>query len=370
MSGLHFGSVACRDRRKPMNGLNQPSELPSPGLGQNHCAIRSGSLQQCHRISTGASIIRFKASLFAPSLKESSFDCTHVLQGESGWGGDRRAPTTSQVIAQAANPGDGLPVHAIKAFWHSRTPASRSPQGKTRSQEHGGRKAVMRTLLALLAAPLLGSASEPEYAQVVFENDHVRVVELFAGQGTKVSGLIQNAGVLVSVNKVVLQSHQYGGTPVIEHLGEGQVRWQASRNLRSFRVLAGSAHLFLVEVKSVGKKKPPAFVHVERDHSTVVDPDQHHLILDNDHVRVIDGMGTAGGSSALHSHPPSVLISLKKSRFKVTINGKTRIFDFEPATVRWTNHFEHRWQILSGDARVVMVEIKSAHTDPAFRRRY
>ena len=53
----------------------------------------------------------------------------------------------------------------------------------------------------------------------------------------------------------------------------------------------------------------------------------------------------------------------------MTIADKTRIFDFEPAMVRWTNHFEHTWDIVSGDARVVMIEIKSAHDDPAFRRR-
>jgi len=45
-----------------------------------------------------------------------------------------------------------------------------------------------------------------------------------------------------------------------------------------------------------------------------------------------DGFGDAGASSATHTHPPSVLVSLAKARFRVTINGKTRIFDFEPAS--------------------------------------
>ena len=138
---------------------------------------------------------------------------------------------------------------------------------------------------------------------------------------------------------------------------------------RSWKLLAGDAHVCFVEVKSAASGKSPPPVPMEPTHAGIVEPVQHLLVLDNEHVRVFDGFGDAGASSATHTHPPSVLVSLAKARFRVTINGKTRIFDFEPATVRWTNHFEHTWQSLSGQARVIMVDIKSAHGDPAFRRR-
>jgi hypothetical protein len=147
------------------------------------------------------------------------------------------------------------------------------------------------------------------------------------------------------------------------------VLWIGESAKRRWKLLAGDAHAFFVEVKSAANGSVPAATELDPRHSTIVDPDQHHLTLDNEHVRVIDGMAAAGARSATHTHPPSVLISLAKSRFRVTINGKTRIFDFEPATVRWTNHFEHTWEILTGDVRVIMIEIKSAYSAPEFGRR-
>lgn len=65
-----------------------------------------------------------------------------------------------------------------------------------------------------------------------------------------------------------------------------------------------------------------------------------------------------------------MLVSLSRARFRVTIAGHTRIFDFEPGMVRWSNHFTHSWDIVAGEARVIMVEIKSADADPAFQARH
>lgn len=212
-----------------------------------------------------------------------------------------------------------------------------------------------------------GSAAA--HQRVVFENAHVRVQELFASPGARSPMHVQAPGVLVSAAKARFEVTADDGSISTVDYHPGQVAWVETPQARSWKLLAGDAHLFFIEVKSLANAEVPPEAPREPTHSTVVDGEQHHLVLDNTHVRVIDGMADAGASSATHTHPPSVLVSLSKARFRVTIDGKTRIFDFEPGMVRWTNHFEHTWRILSGDARVIMVELKSAHGDPAFTRR-
>lgn len=224
-------------------------------------------------------------------------------------------------------------------------------------------------VLAILCMPQAYAQSSTGHLRPVFENEHVRVQELFASPGATSAMRAQPPGVRVSLGKARFETTSPDGTVSIVDYNPGQVAWVGQTEERSWKLLAGDAHIFFVEVKSAADGRTLAPVPMEPTHAAIVEPEQHLLVLDNEHVRVLDGFGDAGIRSAPHTHPPSVLVSLAKARFRVTINGKTRIFDFEPATVRWTNHFEHTWEALAGQARVIMIDIKSAHDDPAFRRR-
>jgi len=228
---------------------------------------------------------------------------------------------------------------------------------------------VARLALLLLCAFAAHARPTADHLRTVFENEHVRVQELFASPGATSPMQAQAPGVRVSVGKARFETTAPDGSVSLVDYNPGQITWVGEAEERSWKLLAGDAHVFFVEVKSAASGEAPPPVPMEPTHAGIVEPVQHLLVLDNEHVRVFDGFGDAGASSATHTHPPSVLVSLAKARFRVIINGKTRIFDFEPATVRWTNHFEHTWQSLSGQARVIMVDIKSAHGDPAFRRR-
>jgi quercetin dioxygenase-like cupin family protein len=96
--------------------------------------------------------------------------------------------------------------------------------------------------------------------------------------------------------------------------------------------------------------------------SVIVDPDVHKVILENEHVRVLDARVSPGTRSAMHSHPPMVLVSLGGGRFKVTgPDKKTQILDFNPGMVIWRESTEHSWEMLSGQAHVIAVEVKSAN---------
>ena len=95
--------------------------------------------------------------------------------------------------------------------------------------------------------------------------------------------------------------------------------------------------------------------------STVADPDVHHAVLDNEHVRVLHALAPAGTKSPLHSHPPMLLVSLGTARVRfASPDGKKDIVDLKPGTVLWRPSIEHSWELLSGEINVVAVEVKSA----------
>lgn len=96
--------------------------------------------------------------------------------------------------------------------------------------------------------------------------------------------------------------------------------------------------------------------------SVEIHPEVHHVLFDNEHVRVFRAMATAGNTSPMHSHPPFVLISLGEARLQMTSpDGESAIFDLLPGQVMWMEEpIQHSWEMLSGDAHVVAVEVKSA----------
>lgn len=96
--------------------------------------------------------------------------------------------------------------------------------------------------------------------------------------------------------------------------------------------------------------------------AVAIDPDVHHVLLDNEHVRVFEARATQGATSPMHSHPPFVFISLGTARVKLTLpDGKKVIFDTYPGQALWMpDGMQHSWELLSGDLRVIAVEVKSA----------
>ena len=233
------------------------------------------------------------------------------------------------------------------------------------------KRAPRRLLIMLLLFPVAAGTAygQDPHFKAVFENAHARVLELFAVPDGRAVVHVRQPGLVISFSRSRFEVTVDGKAPQIVDYYPGQLVWTEKAEAASWRLLAGEANLFFVEVKSALEGASPAAVSMRENHSTIIDGEQHRLVLENEHVRVIDGMADKHDRSPLHSHPPSVIVSLSKARFRVTINNKTRIFDFEPGMVRWSNHFEHTWEILSGHARVIMIELKSADGDPAFYQR-
>jgi quercetin dioxygenase-like cupin family protein len=96
--------------------------------------------------------------------------------------------------------------------------------------------------------------------------------------------------------------------------------------------------------------------------SVEIHPEVHHVLFDNEHVRVFRALAAAGDTSPMHSHPPFVLVSLGQARFELTqADGSKSIFDLMPGQVIWLDEgLQHSWKVLSGAVHVVAIEVKSA----------
>jgi hypothetical protein len=100
------------------------------------------------------------------------------------------------------------------------------------------------------------------------------------------------------------------------------------------------------------------------DHSreaTVVDPESHVVVFENEHVRVIENISAPGKTSPMHTHDSMLLVSLDRARLKLTLpDGEDMIFDLYPGQVMWLDDPEHGWEMLAGQLHVLAIEVKAA----------
>lgn len=96
------------------------------------------------------------------------------------------------------------------------------------------------------------------------------------------------------------------------------------------------------------------------------DPIVHHVVLENEHVRVFEALASAGATSPMHSHPPFALVSLGGGRLVLTMpDGSQGVITFHPGDVHWLEGAAHSWQMVAGDAQVIGVEVKAAASGTA-----
>ena len=202
-------------------------------------------------------------------------------------------------------------------------------------------------------------AVDPTHHKVVLENDHVRVFEVLAAPGDKSPMHSHFPLILVSLSKARLRSTQPDGKTAIFDLFPAQVSWLENVT-HSWELLAGQVHVFAVEPKAAQKKKEgTAAVRNNPKDAVTVDATHHHVVLDNDHVRVFEVLAAPGDKSPMHTHYPLVLISMSKARLRMNQpDGKASIFDLHPGQVAWMENVEHSWELLAGQVHVVAVEVK------------
>ena len=228
-------------------------------------------------------------------------------------------------------------------------------------------------IVLAFAVGLTGSASaqkakdavivDPKVHNVLFENDHVRVFEARASMPVTSPMHSHPPFVFIGVETGRVKMGLPDGKKTMFDIYPGQVIWAGDGMEHSWELLSGKVRVIAVEVKSA--LKPPAGVlpAVTRkgNDAVAVDPDVHHVILENDQVRVFDARAAKGRKSPMHSHSPFVFVSLGTARMSLTLpDGKTAILDTYPGQVMWLENAEHSWELLSGEAHVIAVEVKSA----------
>ncbi len=200
--------------------------------------------------------------------------------------------------------------------------------------------------------------------RVVLENDHVRVFEARASHGARSAMHSHPPMVFIGLETARVKFGLQDGTSTIFDIHPGQVLWLPDGMEHSWELIGGNVNVIAVEVKSA-QKRDAAPVPVKRraDDAVAVDPDVHHVLFENEHVRVFDGRASKGRKSPMHSHPPSLLVTLGQGRGKLTMRDGTSVMhDYTPGAVTWAGDgMEHSWEMLSGDPRAIVVEVKSAH---------
>jgi hypothetical protein len=236
--------------------------------------------------------------------------------------------------------------------------------------------AIPRFLAACLAAmPAICAAQatdavavDPDVHRVVLENDYFRVFDARASRGAKSPMHTHPPMVLVSLDSTRFRMTQPDGKTAIFDLDPGRALWVEGAH-HAWELLAGELHAIGVEIKSAQEGRVPQAAPRRANDAVAADPDAHHLLFENPHVRVFEGRTSIGRKSPMHSHPPMVLISLDWMRLKLTLpDGKNVIHDFSEGQVLWLeNGGEHSWEAIAGGGRVIVIEVKAAQAAAAAR---
>lgn len=203
-------------------------------------------------------------------------------------------------------------------------------------------------------------AVDPTHHQVIMENDHVRVFEALVSPGATSSMHTHPPMVVISLDKARMNMSMPDDTSSIFDLNPAQAFWVDGIE-HAWELLAGQAHVIAVEIKAARTGEAPSPAPLDETDAVAVDPTHHHVFLENEHVRVFEVLAAPGATSPMHTHPPLVVVSLDKARAKMTSpDGESTIFDLNPGQVFWFQDVEHAWELLSGQAHVIAVEVKAA----------
>lgn len=208
---------------------------------------------------------------------------------------------------------------------------------------------------------------DPKVHNVLFENDHVRVFEARASLPAASPMHSHPPFVFIGLETARVKMGLPDGKNAMLDVYPGQVIWAGDGMEHSWNLLSGTVRVIAVEVKSAQKPAAGALPAITRkvDDAVAVDPDVHHVLLENDHVRVFDARAAGGRKSPMHSHPPFAFVSLGTARLGLTLlDGKKVVLDTYPGQVIWMEEGGHSWEVLSGQVHVIGVEVKSAQRAP------
>ena len=91
-------------------------------------------------------------------------------------------------------------------------------------------------------------------------------------------------------------------------------------------------------------------------------PENFKLLLENDHVRVLEYTLKPGTRDLTHTHPPKSSYIISGGQLKVHFeNGDSSIFDDKAGTTSWMDHVGKHWveNIGTTEIKIILTEVKS-----------
>ena len=86
------------------------------------------------------------------------------------------------------------------------------------------------------------------------------------------------------------------------------------------------------------------------------------MLLENDHVRVLEYTLKPGTKDLTHTHPPKSSYIISGGQLKVHFeNGDSSIFDDKAGTTSWMDHVGKHWveNIGTTEIKIILTEVKS-----------
>ncbi|MDT8321779.1 MAG: cupin domain-containing protein [Xanthomonadales bacterium] len=94
-----------------------------------------------------------------------------------------------------------------------------------------------------------------------------------------------------------------------------------------------------------------------------VSPDMYSVLLENEHVRVVEYRIEPGQKEPWHTHPAKAMYVIEGGRLKITLpDGTSFVADEEAGKAHWMGAVGRHYGENVGDTtvRIVMVEVKAA----------
>jgi uncharacterized protein (TIGR02246 family) len=96
------------------------------------------------------------------------------------------------------------------------------------------------------------------------------------------------------------------------------------------------------------------------DDAVNVSPNLYTVLLDNEHVRVLEYRAPPGTKEPTHSHPPGAAYFLSDTRTRSSMpDGTSQVFERKAGTAAWGDAVTHTFEVLGpADHHVIIVEAK------------
>jgi len=196
-------------------------------------------------------------------------------------------------------------------------------------------------------------AVSPGLCKVRLENEWVRVIEVRGKAGDKMPLHSHPAYLTYFFNSGKAKFTNADGQSSEREIKANTAKWTEPEK-HSVEFLSPEALTLVVEVKKPTGKKAPAGADPVK-----VAAGAYKVVLENEHVRLLEVKAKPGTKIPMHSHPACVAYSVNdmKAEF-VDSNGKTQQVDEKAGETMWREPEAHAVNLQSPDARVLVVELK------------